>query len=196
MGTRHLVAVQLDGEYRVAQYGQFDGYPTGAGETIRAFFQKDVDLNRLKERVRNCVQMNQDQIEMVNSKIENGGLDGMPHLSRHFSAEILQHIYDSTGEILLVNSLEFAADSLFCEWVYVVDLDKEVLEIFKGFVQEPLAEDERFYCLQVSDADWEPRYAGDRATPYPVKLETTVPLSDLPDFDMATVEKEDEDADG
>ena len=29
MGTRHLIAVQLDGEYKIAQYGQWDGYPEG-----------------------------------------------------------------------------------------------------------------------------------------------------------------------
>lgn len=28
--------------------------------------------------------------------------------------------------------LEFANDALFCEWVYVVDLDKEVMEVYGG----------------------------------------------------------------
>lgn len=27
MGTRHLTAVVIDGDYKVAQYGQWDGYP-------------------------------------------------------------------------------------------------------------------------------------------------------------------------
>lgn len=31
MGTRNLTAVYIDGEYKVAQYGQWDGYPEGPG---------------------------------------------------------------------------------------------------------------------------------------------------------------------
>ena len=35
----------------------------------------------------------------------------------------------------LMNDKSFASDSLFCEWAYVLDLDKEVLEIYCGFNQ-------------------------------------------------------------
>lgn len=31
MGTRNLTAVYLDGEYKIAQYGQWDGYPKDKG---------------------------------------------------------------------------------------------------------------------------------------------------------------------
>jgi hypothetical protein len=31
---------------------------------------------------------------------------------------------------------DFAADSLFCEWAYVVDLDAQQLEAYKGFQKE------------------------------------------------------------
>ena len=37
MGTRHLIAVQLDGEYKIAQYGQWDGYPDGKGIDVLHF---------------------------------------------------------------------------------------------------------------------------------------------------------------
>ena len=36
MGTRHITTVVAEGEFVVAQYGQWDGYPTGAGNDIVA----------------------------------------------------------------------------------------------------------------------------------------------------------------
>ena len=43
MGTRNLVCVVKGGEYKVAQYGQWDGYPTGQGETIVEFLLQRMD---------------------------------------------------------------------------------------------------------------------------------------------------------
>jgi hypothetical protein len=33
----------------------------------------------------------------------------------------------------MMDSSEFLADSLFCEWAYIINLDTEILEIYKGF---------------------------------------------------------------
>ena len=40
MGTRHLIAVMADGKYQVAQYGQWDGYPSGQGVSVLTFCGK------------------------------------------------------------------------------------------------------------------------------------------------------------
>lgn len=36
---------------------------------------------------------------------------------------------------IINNELNFGKDSLFCEWGYVFDFDREVLEIYRGFIQ-------------------------------------------------------------
>ena len=41
MGTRNLTVVYVDGEYRVAQYGQWDGYPSGQGMTCLKFLTEE-----------------------------------------------------------------------------------------------------------------------------------------------------------
>ena len=48
MGTRNLTAVQLNGEYKIAQYGQWDGYPEGQGKTVLSFLLKNGSLEKLK----------------------------------------------------------------------------------------------------------------------------------------------------
>jgi len=37
MGTRNLTMVISDGKTKIAQYGQWDGYPSGQGADILAF---------------------------------------------------------------------------------------------------------------------------------------------------------------
>ncbi len=52
MGTRNVTAVILDGEKRVCQYCQWDGYPTWAGAHIMEFL-KDCDFEQFKKALLN-----------------------------------------------------------------------------------------------------------------------------------------------
>ena len=36
---------------------------------------------------------------------------------------------------------------MFCEWAYVIDLQKGTFEVYEGFQKEPISEDERFYSF-------------------------------------------------
>lgn len=55
-----------------------------------------------------------------------------PSLSRDTGAEILDVIASSTGPIPALPDLEFIADGMVCEWVYVIDLDSDKLEAYAG----------------------------------------------------------------
>ena len=50
MGTRNLTIAVMDGKTRVAQYGQWDGYPEGQGTTILEFL-KSADLDLFKKKL-------------------------------------------------------------------------------------------------------------------------------------------------
>lgn len=52
MRTRHLIAVQLDGEYKIAQYGQWDGYPEGKGVDVLHFLRNRMDEEKFKVALR------------------------------------------------------------------------------------------------------------------------------------------------
>lgn len=53
----------------------------------------------------------------------------------------------------LQDSINFAADGLFCEWAWVIDLDAGTFEGYCGFGQTPLAENDRFYFLRDLEED-------------------------------------------
>ncbi len=100
-----------------------------------------------------------------------------PTLQRDMGAEILQHIHDSTEPVEVVLDLEFMNDSLFCEWVYVIDLDNNKLEVYGGMNHSAVPASNRF---QLPDGETPtPSYEG-ADTYYPVTLICEFPLDDLP----------------
>ena len=104
-----------------------------------------------------------------------------PFLTRDNGASILSLLNDASTEenLWIHDNSEFAADSLFCEWAYVIDLDKETFEVYKGFNQTPLEKTERFYYLQEQNKHYVER-RGDDDQYYPVKHVMTYKLSELP----------------
>lgn len=142
MGTRHLIGVISDGRYKVAQYGQWDGYIKGGqGEEVLSFLST-ANLDTFKEKLKNCYFVLDSQIRdmyvsvgdspdnksgFVSMEISNAFKEKYPSLSRDTGAKILTMIYESTENIPLQNSKTFLKDSTFCEFAYVIDLDKECL---------------------------------------------------------------------
>ena len=159
MGTRHLIAVQLDGEYKIAQYGQWDGYPEGQGMTTLHFL-RSMDEDKFKSALRNSSFISDDEL-MALWKQYGADDDGMvslsdadrmkkdhPEYSRDTSADILQMVQEHPEGMKLHNQIRFAANGLFCEWAWVIDLDKRTFEGYRGFGSEPLTEQDRFYFLR------------------------------------------------
>jgi hypothetical protein len=96
-----------------------------------------------------------------------------PYLTRDNGADILNMVYAAEGDelIWLNNSVDFAADSLFCEWAYLIDLDKNVLEVYQGFNNKPLNKDQRFSNMPKDREDSE--Y-------YPIRMIKSYDLGNLP----------------
>jgi len=54
MGTRNLTCVVSGGKYIIAQYGQWDGYPSGQGVTALEFLRKKGNQALLKAALNRC----------------------------------------------------------------------------------------------------------------------------------------------
>jgi hypothetical protein len=140
MGTRGLTMVIEGEKTKIAQYGQWDHYPSGQGVTILDFLSK-CDLEKFKQKVKALRWLTAKEIEKVNA--DPNWVENYPHLSRDAGGGILEMVYKKkiTG---LNNNEEFAADGLYCEWAYVIDLDKRTLEVYEGFQKMPVNQKERF----------------------------------------------------
>ena len=190
MGTRNLTMVISEGKTRIAQYGQWDGYPSGQGLTALLFLL-GANLEHFKSQLLKCRFINAYKQREINKFMKSiGSNDGWmnmeqakkyhakyPLLTRDNGAEIMELIDKAEGKVFwLHDDSKFAGDSLFCEWAYVIDLDKKTFEVYQGFNENPLEETERFYHL--TEGALKAREGRD--TYYPVKLLKSYSLDELP----------------
>ena len=197
MGTRNLTAVFIDGDYKVAQYGQFDGYPEGQGSKCLTFLREKMNEDKFKEQVRKLYFASEEELDTLWEKyggdvalgtMENGRYkrytEDYPQLNRCVAAGVLEMIQNGKVQFL-TDSITFAADGLFCEWAYVIDFDKRMFEVYSGFNKQPLTEGDRFYFLMDHESG---DYHG-------IKLVAAWSLDDLPtheEFLEATTQQEEQ----
>lgn len=203
MGTRHLTMILQDGGFKLTQYGQWDGYPAGQGKTICNFFQANMDrLDEFRSKVKQLKYLTDAAVDAISTTYS--AVNGMmklddankmekewPQLDRDMGAGVLQFILDQPpGAEVLIPDTSFAGDGLFCEWAYVVNLDPDTLEVYKGFHKGLLDPAERFADLQDPSSEYAP-----------VKFVKSFPLSELDPETMVRLEAslrevdEDEDED-
>lgn len=186
MGTRHLICAVKDGKYCIAQYGQWDGYPAGQGTSILEFL-KSSKVEALKDNLLKCSWLSNaetkamwkefgvdiDQERFVSDKIADRFYTKYPELNRDTGADILTLVANASEGLKLIDSIDFARDSVFCEWAYVIDFDKNTFEVYKGFNDKPLDKSERFFSENLVNYSSSTTY-------YPVRLVATYQLSELP----------------
>jgi hypothetical protein len=191
MGTRNLTMVIHKGETKIAQYGQWDGYPSGQGLTALNFLKS---MNRdTFERKLALIYFGGDKEEKERDEYfksigsPDGGLTmeqakkyhkKYPMLTRDNGAEILNLVYKNDEKTWLTDSSDFAEDGLYCEWAYVIDLDKNTFEVYKGFNKKPMKKTERFYKSEPKDYNC--KGVGNY---YPARLVKKYKLDNLPDKD-------------
>lgn len=174
MGTRHLIAVVLGGDFKIAQYGQWDGYPEGQGKDVLEFLRAMDRAKFVRSLERTTFIDPAEAQKLVDAA---GGGDRWqktyPHWSRDMGSDVLQFVQDSDGTQLL-DRRAFASESLFCEWAYVIDLDTNTLEVYKGFNTTGRPAEGRF-----KDFPLEKKYEG-QSQYYPISLVKTYQLAELP----------------
>ena len=124
MGTRNLIAVYSDGNYKVAQYGQWDGHPSGQGVDILRIL-KSLNMKQLKEKVNKCIWVTDEKYreywkefgvsiddKFVSCNIGDKFNKKYPQFDRATESKILNLIAQSENGLELQNSIDFVNDSL------------------------------------------------------------------------------------
>jgi hypothetical protein len=141
MGTRGLIGVEVDGEKKCS-YNHSDSYPTGLG---KEFVEQCSDfitrhgLDNAKRMSRNIRMVNNDDIPTVqdikgfkefnNSSVGNSEGIMWYNLLRGMQGDIAIILECGT----MLNATSFLEDSLFCEWAYILNLDDESIDVYRGF---------------------------------------------------------------
>jgi hypothetical protein len=137
MGTRNLTKViDKDGVTKVAQYGQWDGYPSGQGVT--ALYHAE-NHRLIESKLDKLHFLTDSEIENINSLLAASGQpvgEVYPTLSRDTCADILGYVAYA-NPVSLVDSSDFENDELFCEAVYTLDFQKKkFISTYGGYTLE------------------------------------------------------------
>lgn len=179
MGTRNLTCVVKNGEYKVAKYCQWDGYPDAQGQSVVDFLIGEYNPKIFSEQIDRVIELGSEELRkrweahgaddsgFVTFDIANSFKKDFYFLDRDVGGgRFLKYIQETSNPEIPPMDVSFAADSLFCEWCYVIDLDTNQFEVYEGFNKEPLLPNERFVFLQQEEMEY-----------YPVRLLTSFDIS-------------------
>jgi hypothetical protein len=194
MGTRGAYGFRKNDQDKVT-YNHWDSYPSGLGADVVEFIQgSSIDeMNQLADKIKlvdGRSTPTEEDLELckdvTNLSVSNGSTEDWYCVLRETQGNL-----DILREIpLMIDSHTFLVDSLFCEWAYIINLDENVLEIYRGFNKEP-SDKGRYASLKEPDRVLD---NGNiiKTKHYGVELIKEIPLSEIisDGFDMGALEKE------
>lgn len=149
MGTRGICGFKYQDKYYL-MYNQYDAYPEGLGRDVVEFVNGVVylaEFDKLKENVSKLKLVN-NKIIPTQDQIKKYQKYSDINISRQTNQDwycLFRKLQD--GKILyevlngnvtdFYETNEFAKDSLFCEYGYVVNLDTMQVDFYNGYQKEP-----------------------------------------------------------
>lgn len=157
MGTRNMtMVIDQGGNTKVAQYGQWDGYPAGVGVNILKFLRNTELFEKFKNnlhRVRflDASGVDKDFIESYDKNAPEWSSDPdnrtkeqinwfNKYITRDLAEEVLTNIAESTeNEIILIDRSNTAkGDDSWVEWSYIINLKENTLGVYGLIDREPI----------------------------------------------------------
>lgn len=184
MGTRGVFGFHKNGVDKIA-YNHYDSYPSELGNNIKKFIKKHSveEMNEIFDRivmVSSKIPPTPEQIEECRKYTDLGVSEQSTTdwycLLRHAQGELEAY---AEGLKYMEDDVVFLKNSLMCEWGYVINLTTNRLEVYRGFQTKP--QDNRYKADKHTDS---------MGKYYNCALIREVPLSQVKNFNMDTLEKE------
>jgi hypothetical protein len=152
MSTRGAVGFRYQKQDYV-HYNHSDSYPTGLGKEVLEFIQgsSSEELQEISSRIVLVSEEDKPTIEQIEQIEKN-------HFINNFSQQddwygILRNVQGNLqaykyGLNFMLDGKNFLLDSLFCEYAYIVNVDNNTLEFYRGFNQQQLKNNGRYASKQ------------------------------------------------
>jgi hypothetical protein len=144
MGTRNLTVVKDNtGTTRVAQYGQWDGYPEHSGLKALDFLRDEILVENLRNRLTLVQFITDKELDTIyepfkTMDFENKDfLNEYPGLHRDTGIDILLAVASATETLKTIDNSDFVNDTLFCEGIYEIDFStNKFISTYHGTTKE------------------------------------------------------------
>ena len=171
MGTRGLMGFRKNGQDKTS-YNHYDSYPDGLGDSVIQFCRETSieEINTIFDKI-----VLVDEEVMPTRKQINGCKEWTDlSVSEHTKYDWYCLLRNAQGDLnafknglrYMIDRHDFIYDSLFCEFGYIINLDDNTLEFWRGFQKKP-QEDNRYGTE--NDNGY-----------YPCKMLKAYPLSSIP----------------
>jgi hypothetical protein len=173
------MGVRIDGIDKIT-YNHADSYPAGLGKDMVLALETcllDYKLDGLKKLARDIRVVvpnstpSPEDIEHYRVYFEKVGT-GQPTEWYALLRALQGNLRGTLEAGIMIDGQDTLRNSLYCEWAYIVNLDTEKFEVYRGFQRNP-HKSGRFYAL--------PPYKTRTEAFYPVALLAELPFEKLPE---------------
>lgn len=140
MSTRGAYGFRIKNVDKIT-YNNSDSYPSGLGASVLSFIKRNT-IAQLRSIALNQRMVNEDDdVPEADRKKYAAFCNLDVGVGSHKSPSWYQQLRRAQGDFeayengldVMIDGAGFLRDGLFCEWAYIINLDEEALEIYKGF---------------------------------------------------------------
>ena len=193
MSTRGAIGFYCKGKGKIT-YNHWDSYPSDLGINILEEI-RDIPIEKLKEVFEQIKLIKDEQAKPTAEEFKQYSEYSDPSVGGSTSNTKVKTYYQLLRKLqgtlkpyiegkvkIMIDSESFLKDSLFCEWAYIINLDEEVLEVWKGFRKENSDNRYKWTIEEIKKEldEWKKRDINYKKEYYNCALIKKFPLNNLP----------------